>query len=234
MLKNTEIYNSNVLENVEQNMYDYIIASNQNANNSLIDTSNNLINKMYDIIIDSEKYLQISCNLLYDSLQNINLHLHDYELDSCNNLMTMYDGIDNYILSTSNVLMNYAYNMLSNLNLVRNTYTIEDIYRGDNILHVNFVNSNIIVNNFKNSNFLHNNYPYSLSKNNVYILNQNNNDNILMVEMMRKEGFVLHFVFKTKSLQDIPIYNLRSSTISIICVKISYGFINICIGYERQ
>ena len=205
---------------------------NENISNYISRTSNELGLHIYNstIIQDQSNYLHITCNLLYQGLLRINTYLQDYGTQTSNQLvMMMKDGMYgvggagsvagvagvggayDYLRSTSNELMNYAYNMLSNLNLVTNVYIMQDVYAGDKILQSNFS-----------------------SYESVHVRNYNDSDSRVALDMMRKEGFVVHFVFKSKYLVDTPIYRLGGDSISVIDIKILYGFLYVSIGYKQN
>lgn len=174
------------------------------------------------------------------------------------NITVMSNHMVNYLRATSNQIMNYATGVFGGLNTTVNVYSITDVYGGDKILHMNFNNMKI-VNNADDNNFMIlnrstvnplstanltglttqnniiagyesiNNW-YLNSSNNIYVYNQNDADAKTVLDMMNKEGFVCHFIFRTRYTANTPIYYIGNNAVSYVNIKILYGYLYITLG----
>lgn len=265
-LNSYEYDHSNLITTTGQEMNEYDLSHAQNSCNYMKAACNLLLVKFDETMLTRHQsnYMIVTCNLLYDDAMRVNWGLEHFMSDTSNKLMHSINSgnrtMNSYIEGTSNELMTHAYNMLSNLNLVTNMYTVTDLYGGDKILHLNFKDVKIM-NNMDNSQFMlyNNNKRVSLyneidsvtslntyyshynvanantlySSSNVYIYNTNDADNKALLNNMNK-GFVIHFIFKADFTQNTPIYYIGSDTVCIINIKILYGYLYVGVGYDKN
>ena len=262
-LNTNDYLQSNYVLSVNTSFYNQLNMTYVSTSNYLFLTSN-AISAVIDnskIVFNQSNYTNYTCNMLYNSIKKINNDISWYMQMSSNNiakeLTNANASMTNFIHSSSNTLMNYSSNMLATLNLVTNVYTVHNVYRGDEIIHLNFSNikvlNNMDNNNFKifNINSLFAVYPSGLmaintyygqyehkymlnSSNNIYVINSNNDDARKVSDMMNKDGFLIHFIFKADFTYNTPIYYLGNRSISLINIKLLNGFLYVSIGHETN
>jgi hypothetical protein len=241
-----DIYNSIARINISN----YIASSYRDISNYIDNTCNIYYKKIDNVLNVNQSNYYFVCNKsLYDYMFDT-----DFNLSNCIvsylDKVDKYDEIDELIGDVSQEIMDYSSNILEMFNKEKNIAMISNLYRGDKILHINF--SNVIIDNKNNYNFKMYNQDINtitsniyfkgynkenenmISTSNVYLYNNKYEDANMIVKKMNNEGFVIHFAFKADYTQNTPIFYIGNNYISLLNIKLLYGYLYVCIGNQKN
>lgn len=139
---------SNMIMHLSYELLNHVNWSNIYGSNEILSNSNILSKQMteYAIELNQSNYMFLTCNNILGSLYILNYNISNYvnyASNMINNNVTVFDvNINNYVSFSSNNVIFFTSNLLDDLRLLKNTYTLTDITDSNVINTINKIKTN--------------------------------------------------------------------------------------------